>query len=286
MSLELRPTTPADLDYVAAIEADPEAAPWIVPWPRALHRRSLGDPAHDHLIVAEAGEPVGIVLIADLNHEHRSLELRRMVVAAPGRGTGRRVLALALDRCFEVHEAHRVWLDLKPENERARRAYEAVGFVYEATMRDVIRLDDAYEPLEVMSVLESEWAARRKIERFYRLFNAREIEALTELMRADVDWPNAFEGGRLLGRDAVRDYWARQFAVIDPRVEPLRVALREDGTVEVRVHQVVNDPSGDLIGQGQVLHRYRFDDAGLVARMDVVEVADEVMEAPSSVRGR
>jgi hypothetical protein len=40
----------------------------------------------------------------------------------------------------------------------------------------------------------------------YRAFNARDVEAALELMHRDVDWPNAWEGGRLVGRAAVRDY--------------------------------------------------------------------------------
>jgi len=30
----------------------------------------------------------------------------------------------------------------------------------------------------------------------YKAFNARDIEAAVELMHPDVDWPNAWEGGR------------------------------------------------------------------------------------------
>jgi SnoaL-like domain len=46
----------------------------------------------------------------------------------------------------------------------------------------------------------------------YNAFNARNIEAAVELMDSEVDWPNAWEGGRVVGRAAVRDYWNRQFA--------------------------------------------------------------------------
>src|SRR5205085_3557006 len=37
-------------------------------------------------------------------------------------------------------------------------------------------------------------------------FNAREIAAVLGAMTEDVDWPNAWEGGRLRGKEAVRDY--------------------------------------------------------------------------------
>lgn len=67
------------------------------------------------------------------------------------------------------------------------------------------------------------------LRRAYRAFNARDIDAAVALMHRDVDWANGLEGGRVLGRDAVREYWARQFETIDPRVEPQRFATDSDG---------------------------------------------------------
>jgi ketosteroid isomerase-like protein len=108
----------------------------------------------------------------------------------------------------------------------------------------------------------------------YRAFNARDIPAALEQMHPDVDWPNAWEGGRVVGRDAVRDYWERQFAAISSNVEPEEFTREPDGSVEVRVHQVVHDAaSGDLVSDSRVRHHYRFRD-GLVVRMDVSEEPD------------
>jgi ketosteroid isomerase-like protein len=78
------------------------------------------------------------------------------------------------------------------------------------------------------------------------------------------------EGGRIRGRDRVRDYWRRQFELIDSRVEPERVFVGDDGRVVVEVHQVVRDPAGALLSDGHVRHVYTFRD-GLVERMEVVE---------------
>jgi ketosteroid isomerase-like protein len=107
----------------------------------------------------------------------------------------------------------------------------------------------------------------------YRAFNARDIEAAVALMHPEVDWPNAWEGGRIVGRDAVRDYWTRQFAAISSRVEPQGFAREPDGSVTVEVHQVVHDAhSGELLSDSRVRHRYRLR-GGLVVRMDVLEGA-------------
>jgi ketosteroid isomerase-like protein len=109
----------------------------------------------------------------------------------------------------------------------------------------------------------------------YRAFNARDVEAAIELMDPEVDWPNAWEGGRVVGRAAVRDYWSRQFAAISSKVEPEDFTEEADGSVTVDVRQVVHDAStGELISDSRVRHRYRLED-GLVVRMDVLEPPDQ-----------
>jgi maleate isomerase len=108
------------------------------------------------------------------------------------------------------------------------------------------------------------------VETLYRAFNARRIDIVVEHLREDVDWPNAWEGGRVHGRDAVRDYWTRQWSEIDPSVEPSAVTERSDGRLAVDVHQTVRALDGTLLGEGDVRHVYRFD-GDLVARMDVEE---------------
>ncbi len=85
--------------------------------------------------------------------------------------------------------------------------------------------------------------------------------------------PNAWEGARVIGRAAVRDYWSRQFA-ISSRVEPKDFTEEANGSITVDVHQVVHDAStGELISDSGVRHLYRLED-GLVTRMNVLESSD------------
>jgi hypothetical protein len=104
----------------------------------------------------------------------------------------------------------------------------------------------------------------------YEAFNRRELDGVLAMLSDDVDWPNAWQGGRLVGRKAVRDYWIAQWAEIDPYVEPLAVTERADGRVAVAVRQRVRSVDGQLLGEGEVVHVYRLDD-GLIRRMDVEE---------------
>ena len=103
----------------------------------------------------------------------------------------------------------------------------------------------------------------------YAAFNARDIDTILEHLAPDVDWPNAWEGGRVHGREAVREYWTRQWAAIDPSVEPVGFEERPDGSIAVDVHQVVKDLDGAILTEGRVTHVYELRD-GLVTRMDVI----------------
>src|SRR3954453_10706575 len=109
------------------------------------------------------------------------------------------------------------------------------------------------------------------LRRVYASFNARDVDAVLASLAPDVDWPNAWEGGRAVGHDAVREYWTRQWAEIDSRVEPTGFRVHADGKVAVNVAQrATSVATGEVLTDGPVVHVYAFDDAsGLVTRMDV-----------------
>ncbi len=104
----------------------------------------------------------------------------------------------------------------------------------------------------------------------YQAFNARDIEAVLRAMSDNVDWPNAWEGGRVHGKDAVRAYWTRQWKEIEPHVDPIAITTRPDGRVAVDVHQVVRALDGNLLSDRRVLHVYEISDS-LIANMEVEE---------------
>ena len=117
----------------------------------------------------------------------------------------------------------------------------------------------------------------------YAAFNARDIDRVLEQMTEDVDWPNAWEGGRVVGHDAVRDYWTRQWAEIDPEVHPTSFSTLPDGRIAVTVHQVARSLDGTVLSDGIVLHTYTFR-GDQVARMDVSEPSgDATATAPALI---
>lgn len=102
----------------------------------------------------------------------------------------------------------------------------------------------------------------------YAAFNRRDIDAVLALMRPDVDWPNGMEGGRVHGHDGVRAYWKRQWAILDPHVDPIGMAADEAGNIVVDVHQVARDLSGKVLVDQMVRHVYTIRQ-GLIERMDI-----------------
>ncbi len=106
------------------------------------------------------------------------------------------------------------------------------------------------------------------IRHLYDRFNARDISGVLSALAEDVAWANGMDGGHVHGRKAVREYWTRQWAVIDPRVEPIEVDDAYDGSTLVKVHQVVKDLEGTLLLDETIAHRFQIDE-GLVTRFDI-----------------
>lgn len=106
------------------------------------------------------------------------------------------------------------------------------------------------------------------IKRAYSAFNSRDIDTALSTFHSDVQWPKAFEGGYVKGHDEVRKYWTRQWAEINPTVDPVGFYQRPNGTLEVTVHQIVKGIKGDIMLYGMVKHIYTLED-NLLRKMDI-----------------
>jgi len=106
------------------------------------------------------------------------------------------------------------------------------------------------------------------IKKAYSAFNERNIDNALSTMQPSVQWSKAWEGGYISGHDEIKSYWTRQWTEINPTVEPIGFSERENGSLEVRVHQNVKDLQGGLMFDGHVKHVYTFQD-GLIKTMDI-----------------
>lgn len=106
------------------------------------------------------------------------------------------------------------------------------------------------------------------IKKAYSAFNARDIDTALSTMHPEVQWPKAFEGGYVSGHDEIKEYWTRQWKEINPNVEPIGFTERQNGSLEVEVHQKVKDLQGNSMFDGKVKHIYTFENS-LIKTMDI-----------------
>ena len=60
---------------------------------------------------------------------------------------------------FEEREAHRLWLDVLEDNQRARGLYLSEGFIEEGRLREAVWTGERHASLVLMAMLASEYAA-------------------------------------------------------------------------------------------------------------------------------
>lgn len=106
------------------------------------------------------------------------------------------------------------------------------------------------------------------IKKAYSAFNERDIDKALSTIQSNVQWSKAWEGGYISGHDEIKEYWTRQWKEINPNVEPVGFTERQNGSLEVEVHQKVKDLQGNSIFDGTVKHIYTFED-GLIKTMDI-----------------
>src|SRR5260370_23082942 len=77
------------------------------------------------------------------------------------------------------------------------------------------------------------------LERIYDRFNARDIDGVLTVLTDDVAWANGMDGGYVDGREAVREYWTRQWTMVSPHVEPVGFHRTAEGAIIAEVRQSV-----------------------------------------------
>ena len=82
------------------------------------------------------------------------------------------------------------------------------------------------------------------LKRIYDRFNKRDIDGVLAVLANDVTWANGMDGGHVHGREAVREYWTRQWTMVSPHVEPVSFTTAADSSIVVEVKQVIHDLEG------------------------------------------
>lgn len=163
MRINLRKTRENDLDFVLRVENDRENRPYILQWSREQHQETLTDPDIFHGIIEAIadGRLLGYFILEGLQSPHRCLLLRRLAIAEKGKGYGRETLKSVKKLAFEEYKAHRLWLDVKEFNQRAKYLYETEGFIVEGKLRENFQGENGFESFYLLSILEYEYRDRQ-----------------------------------------------------------------------------------------------------------------------------
>jgi len=159
--IQLDRATEVDIPFIMATERLPGYEALVGRWDDARHRAAMTDGRHAYFVGRREGSAIGFLIIRDWNSPEQVSLLKRIAVAQPGEGNGKELLRAALDAVFEQTNVHRLWIGVFPENERARRAYEGVGFVAEGVARGSAFFGGTHRDELTLSILRPEWAERR-----------------------------------------------------------------------------------------------------------------------------
>lgn len=154
----IRRALPDDIPRIVKIERIPAFSSLVGNWPEEQHRETLAHPDAAYWVTESLiGQVTGFCILRGLQSEHRSVEIKRIVVAVPNEGIGKHLLSFILEQAFHANGAHRVWLDVFEGNSRARHLYRELGFQEDGLLREAILRDQQYHSLVLMSILDREY---------------------------------------------------------------------------------------------------------------------------------
>jgi ribosomal protein S18 acetylase RimI-like enzyme len=116
-----------DASLFATLEQAPDTKEYILPYSHNEHAQKMVDPSVVYLRILDGVELAGFLILA-LDSDSESIEFRRIVVSAKGRGVGQLAIAAMEQFCLKELHRTRVWLDVFEHNRRGRHLYEKLGY--------------------------------------------------------------------------------------------------------------------------------------------------------------
>lgn len=259
MKISFRQTTEADLDFVLDAEQNPENRAFVSVWTRDQHRAALKAKDLSHLVIENhEGNRVGYIILAGLTDPNKNVEFRRIVITEKNRGYGKTALQEIKRIAFEELRAHRLWLDVKEANIRARHIYETEGFITEGVLRECLKTANGFESLVLMSMLRNEYESefRRKQPKI-RIAAPQDAEAIHKVLAesfAEYEMlytpqgfaatvPTVDEIKRRFGGETI---WV---ALINERIVGTVAVVPNEKSLYIRSMAVVPNARGNQIGE-------------------------------------
>jgi RimJ/RimL family protein N-acetyltransferase len=155
--LTMYQATLEDLPFIMASERGEGYENLVGRWDEAQHSAAFADPRYRYIIGVMAENRIGFAMLRDWNSPEKVTLLKRIALHEPGQGHGRLFLRALIDLVFTQTDAYRFTLGLFPENMRARRAYEAAGFIAEGIARGSAFFGGTHRDEQIMAILRPDW---------------------------------------------------------------------------------------------------------------------------------
>ncbi|WP_298770840.1 GNAT family N-acetyltransferase [uncultured Shewanella sp.] len=126
--IELIASCVEDIPYFVSMEQNAETIEYIIPYSHEKHISEMLKDEIVYLSILESQVFVGFIILA--NDASSSVEFRRIVIGANGRGRGLGQLAIQKMElyCQSELKAHRIWLDVFDTNLRGQYLYQKLGY--------------------------------------------------------------------------------------------------------------------------------------------------------------
>ena len=119
----------ADIPFIMATERIEGYEHLVGRSDEGWHYAALSDARFAYFLAKQGDEPIGFAILRDWASAEQVTHIKRVAVARPGQGLGKLFLnAVVVTRFSNRTKASSAFLGLFPDNLRARRAYERVGF--------------------------------------------------------------------------------------------------------------------------------------------------------------
>jgi len=162
-SMIVRTAVSRDILRIVDLERTPGFGPFVGSWPEEQHLKTLADPDAAYWVAEDVTEQIiGFSIFLGLHSEHKSLELKRIVIGLPNQGFGKKFLDAIVQKAFNEYGAHRIWLDVFETNARALHVYQTFGFHEDGILREAVYRDGNYHSLVWMSLLDREYRGKRE----------------------------------------------------------------------------------------------------------------------------
>ena len=165
MTIELRPTTMADLPDIMGWVNDPDITHYFA---KMGHVSLEQEKAYLEKMLASEKDKLFTILIdneyagqCSINEIYWPAKNGRLFLVLTkkfqNRHLSKGVLEALLRQAFEIMQLHKVWLIVREDNERAQFIYQRAGFSVEGTLRDEYYVNDKYYTMIRMAILDRQF---------------------------------------------------------------------------------------------------------------------------------